>query len=303
MWFCPLHRRKLCDFNLIPCGEQTLHIFQKAVRHVHLNVSILAQISHFLVHHSESKVAPWMKMYYYKCAISDEDVLLQLCDQWGNAITVCLLVHSVDFLQLLEWWFLSAEQKVIQQKQLPIPPPPPSLSPHPDGLSLPKNESTCPLCRYSQNMIEITMIKDILALPVHEHAKHCKLADKDYSPDWKKKRHCQIVLPTKNSSCTMKDWGSEGRKGWHVPGSWAALTKLALHAPSELRELSFDLKRYFFTLFLVYRKQRTNPAMVISSGYVFCYPCIFHHVSRHGFCPVTRMPAGVDQLRRLYQSQ
>lgn len=51
------------------------------------------------------------------------------------------------------------------------------------------------------------------------------------------------------------------------------------------------------------RRGRTNPAMAVPSGYVFCYPCIFDHVSQYGCCPVTRLPASIDQIRRLYQSQ
>ena len=46
----------------------------------------------------------------------------------------------------------------------------------------------------------------------------------------------------------------------------------------------------------------TNPAMAVPSGYVFCYPCLYGHVSTHGACPVTRLPCGVDGVRRLYQS-
>ncbi len=42
--------------------------------------------------------------------------------------------------------------------------------------------------------------------------------------------------------------------------------------------------------------------MVEVSGYVFCYPCIFRHVSEHGRCPVTLVSATVDNVRRLYQN-
>lgn len=52
----------------------------------------------------------------------------------------------------------------------------------------------------------------------------------------------------------------------------------------------------------VCRKKRTNPAMAAVSGYVYCYPCIFGSIDQHGCCPVTRLPATVDQIRRLYQS-
>ncbi|KAJ7513720.1 hypothetical protein O6H91_23G011900 [Diphasiastrum complanatum] len=45
---------------------------------------------------------------------------------------------------------------------------------------------------------------------------------------------------------------------------------------------------------------RTNPAMVSTSGYVFCYPCIFNYISQYGRCPVTLIPAKSNQIRRLY---
>ena len=101
------------------------------------------------------------------------------------------------WMQLLEWWYTSGEQRLGSQKNTVVPPPPPLLGPHPDGIALPKNAETCPLCR----------------------------------------------------------------------------------------------------------RTRTNPAMAVPSGYVFCYPCIFDHVSHYGCCPVTRLPAHIDQIRRLYQSQ
>lgn len=47
-------------------------------------------------------------------------------------------------------------------------------------------------------------------------------------------------------------------------------------------------------------KLRTNPALVASSGFVFCYPCIFPYVSQYNRCPVTLIPAAVDQIRRLF---
>lgn len=47
-------------------------------------------------------------------------------------------------------------------------------------------------------------------------------------------------------------------------------------------------------------KMRTNPALVASSGFVFCYPCIFPYVSHYNRCPVTLIPATAEQIRRLY---
>lgn len=49
-------------------------------------------------------------------------------------------------------------------------------------------------------------------------------------------------------------------------------------------------------------RERTNPAMIASSGYVFCYPCVFKWVEAQGCCPVTRVPADIENIRRLYKS-
>lgn len=108
----------------------------------------------------------------------------------------CTSIATGVLLQLLEWWYTSAEEKVGAQKALPPPPPPPLPQPAAEGLQLPDEPMTCPIC----------------------------------------------------SRC------------------------------------------------------RTNPAMASVSGYVFCYPCIFGSIQQHGCCPVTLLPATVDQIRRLYQS-
>ena len=47
------------------------------------------------------------------------------------------------------------------------------------------------------------------------------------------------------------------------------------------------------------KRERTN-STTIPTGYVFCYPCIFAHVSDNGRCPVTLVPVNVDELRKIY---
>ncbi|XP_058094800.1 peroxisome biogenesis protein 12 isoform X2 [Magnolia sinica] len=47
-------------------------------------------------------------------------------------------------------------------------------------------------------------------------------------------------------------------------------------------------------------QKRANPSVVAVSGFVFCYTCIFKYVSQYKRCPVTLMPATVDQIRRLF---
>eukprot|EP00879_Flechtneria_rotunda_P025849 GHRR01027501.1.p1 GENE.GHRR01027501.1~~GHRR01027501.1.p1 ORF type:complete len:323 (+),score=103.21 GHRR01027501.1:793-1761(+) len=50
------------------------------------------------------------------------------------------------------------------------------------------------------------------------------------------------------------------------------------------------------------RQKRVNPAALAVSGYVFCYPCLFRHVTEQHSCPVTLTPATLDHIRKLYEA-
>ncbi|CAH8361552.1 unnamed protein product [Eruca vesicaria subsp. sativa] len=47
-------------------------------------------------------------------------------------------------------------------------------------------------------------------------------------------------------------------------------------------------------------QKRANPSVVTVSGFVFCYACVFKYVTKYNRCPVTMIPASVDQIRRLF---
>ncbi|KHJ87300.1 Pex2 / Pex12 amino terminal region [Oesophagostomum dentatum] len=47
-------------------------------------------------------------------------------------------------------------------------------------------------------------------------------------------------------------------------------------------------------------RKRTNDTALSVSGYVFCYSCIHDHVSQFKTCPVTGLPATLNELIRLY---
>jgi hypothetical protein len=51
------------------------------------------------------------------------------------------------FLQLLEWWYTSAEEKLAAEQKLAPPPPPPPPLPSPSGVPLPADPALCPLCQ------------------------------------------------------------------------------------------------------------------------------------------------------------
>ncbi|XP_028393338.1 peroxisome assembly protein 12-like [Dendronephthya gigantea] len=50
-------------------------------------------------------------------------------------------------------------------------------------------------------------------------------------------------------------------------------------------------------------KVHTNMATLVSSGFVFCYPCIHQFITEHGCCPVTNIPSSLDQILRIYSLQ
>jgi peroxin-12 len=47
-------------------------------------------------------------------------------------------------------------------------------------------------------------------------------------------------------------------------------------------------------------QKRANPSVVSVSGFVFCYTCIFKYISQYKRCPLTLIPANVDEIRRLF---
>lgn len=47
-------------------------------------------------------------------------------------------------------------------------------------------------------------------------------------------------------------------------------------------------------------KQRTNDTALSTSGFVFCYPCIYDYIRQHQCCPVTSYPSHQQHLIKLY---
>ncbi|XP_013584590.1 PREDICTED: peroxisome biogenesis protein 12 [Brassica oleracea var. oleracea] len=54
------------------------------------------------------------------------------------------------------------------------------------------------------------------------------------------------------------------------------------------------------TLCALCLQKLANPSVVTVSGFVFSYSCVFKYVSQYKRCPVTLIPASVDQIRRLF---
>lgn len=48
------------------------------------------------------------------------------------------------------------------------------------------------------------------------------------------------------------------------------------------------------------RKVRTNDTALATSGYVFCYKCIYVYVKANHRCPLTGYPSGLQHLIKIY---
>lgn len=51
------------------------------------------------------------------------------------------------------------------------------------------------------------------------------------------------------------------------------------------------------------RKTRVNDTVLATSGYVFCYRCVFNYVRSHQACPITGYPTEVQHLIKLYSPE
>ncbi|XP_075417524.1 peroxisome assembly protein 12 [Tenrec ecaudatus] len=51
------------------------------------------------------------------------------------------------------------------------------------------------------------------------------------------------------------------------------------------------------------RKTRVNDTVLATSGYVFCYRCVFNYVRTHQACPITGYPTEVQHLIKLYSPE
>lgn len=51
------------------------------------------------------------------------------------------------------------------------------------------------------------------------------------------------------------------------------------------------------------RKNRVNDTVLATSGYVFCYRCVFNYVKSHRACPITGYPTQVQHLIKLYSPE
>lgn len=51
------------------------------------------------------------------------------------------------------------------------------------------------------------------------------------------------------------------------------------------------------------KRKRTNDTALSSSGFVFCYPCIFKYVQETNRCPVTGYKSSLNQLVKLYHQE
>ncbi|XP_013383201.1 peroxisome assembly protein 12 [Lingula anatina] len=80
-----------------------------------------------------------------------------------------------------------------------------------------------------------------------------------------------------------------------------SLTSLPRPAPPKTPD--FESTAVFPSICPLCQQTRRNDTVLAVSGYVFCYPCVFHHLKTHHCCPVTGYPAETEHLIRLYLTE
>ncbi|TRY66730.1 hypothetical protein DNTS_023858 [Danionella cerebrum] len=70
--------------------------------------------------------------------------------------------------------------------------------------------------------------------------------------------------------------------------------------PPPLHLHSLETSHTHIKLCLLCRKVRNNDTALATSGYVFCYKCIYAYVKAKHRCPVTGFPSGLQHLIKIY---
>lgn len=113
------------------------------------------------------------------------------------------------------------------------------------------------------------------------------------------------VSMTISSSLSLGVFFLQFLEWWYSPENQDTLKALSsLPAPSA--PIHFDLETYspllpkLKTVCPLCRKVRVNDTALGTSGYVFCYRCVYYYVKTHQRCPVSGYPTELHHLIRLY---
>ncbi|XP_029068714.1 LOW QUALITY PROTEIN: peroxisome assembly protein 12 [Monodon monoceros] len=95
---------------------------------------------------------------------------------------------------------------------------------------------------------------------------------------------------------------------WYSSGNQETIKSLtALPTPPPPVHLDYNsdspLLPQMKTVCPLCRKNRVNDTVLATSGYVFCYRCVFHYVRSHRACPITGYPTQVQHLIKLYSPE
>ncbi|XP_012394816.3 peroxisome assembly protein 12 [Orcinus orca] len=95
---------------------------------------------------------------------------------------------------------------------------------------------------------------------------------------------------------------------WYSSGNQETIKSLtALPTPPPPLHLDYNsdspLLPQMKTVCPLCRKNRVNDTVLATSGYVFCYRCVFNYVKSHRACPITGYPTQVQHLIKLYSPE
>ena len=92
------------------------------------------------------------------------------------------------------------------------------------------------------------------------------------------------------------------QKTTHTYGTEMKLIEPPKLSKQILNKLNCNNKNDFNLICPLCNSIRTNDCALSTSGFVFCYPCIFKFINKNRCCPVTKTPSNLNNLVRIYKN-
>jgi len=92
---------------------------------------------------------------------------------------------------------------------------------------------------------------------------------------------------------------------WNTHSNSTPLFKASMHIPPSPPRFSDlgGIDEQSSNICLICEQPRQNECALSNTGYVFCYTCIYKYVRTEQKCPITKNPATVDNIVRIYQDR
>ncbi|CAI6005563.1 unnamed protein product [Closterium sp. NIES-64] len=208
-------------------------------------------------------------------------------------------IAAVFVFKMAEWWYQTGEQKLSAPTVYPPPPPPPP----------PKASAFSPkyVLRVHGQVQESGQPIPFSGFPYTPFEAPQKFSGFPYTPfeapqKFSRFPYTPFEAPQKFSGFPYTPFEAPQKfSGFPYTPFLRTHSLPCIPLPADAPCIPVPADRSLCPLCLC---RRTNPTAPATSGFIFCYPCIFAYVDKasnpFGRCPITHHPTTVDQLRRLF---